>query len=179
MTDAELAVLSLVVERPRHAYEIEQVIAVRGMRDWTDIGFSSIYYLLARMEKLGLVEGHRDGTASKGPARRVYAPTADGYLAWTQGSLAALRSPHAQMPFLLGLANLSGLPRDLALEAARACQQALEDRLREVREKRRAAGEVEWFVDEALGYSEQSLLSGRNWVAGFVERFERRIEEER
>ncbi|MHB1342351.1 MAG: hypothetical protein ACYC77_09450 [Coriobacteriia bacterium] len=32
MTSAELAVISLIVERPRHAYEIEQVIIERGMR---------------------------------------------------------------------------------------------------------------------------------------------------
>jgi hypothetical protein len=51
--------------------------------------------------------------------------------------------------------------------------------LRDVREKRRAAGEVEWFVSEAFDYSEQSLLSGRDWVTGFTERFERRNEEER
>ena len=44
MTNAELAVLSLVVEAPRHGYEIEQAIAERGMREWTEIGFSSIYY---------------------------------------------------------------------------------------------------------------------------------------
>ena len=35
MTNAELAVLSLVAEKPRHGYEIEQVIEERGMRDWT------------------------------------------------------------------------------------------------------------------------------------------------
>ena len=176
MTDAELSVLSLVVECPRHAYEIEQVIAERGMRDWTDVGFSSIYYLLGKMEHAGLVEGHGDDAASKGPARRVYSPTAKGFSSWTEASLAALSTPQAKMPFLLGLANLAGLPADRALEAARACQTALDERLREVREKRRCAGEVEWFVDEVFDYSEQSLQWGRDWVAGFVKRFEQRSE---
>ena len=46
LTNAELAILSLIVEQPRHGYEIEQVIEQRGMREWTDVGFSSIYYLL-------------------------------------------------------------------------------------------------------------------------------------
>ena len=174
MTDAELAVLSLVVERPRHAYEIEHVIAERGMRDWTDVGFSSIYYLLNKMERAGLVEGHSDDTASKGPARRVYSPTAEGFLAWTEASLAALGDPRAKMPFLLGLTNLAALPEDRALEAVRACRRALDERLREVRQNRRAAGEVPWFVDEAFDYSEQSLRSGRDWVTGFVTRFEQR-----
>lgn len=176
MTNAELAVLSLVVETPRHAYEVEQVIAERGMREWTDVGFSSIYYLLGKMEHAGLVQGRSDDAASKGPARRVYSPTAKGFSAWTEASLAALSTTHAKMPFLLGLANLPGLPEDRALEAARACQTVLDDRLRAVREKRRSIGAMEWFVDEVFDYSEHSLLSGRDWVAGFVKRFEQRSE---
>lgn len=174
MTEAELAVLGLVVECPRHPYEIEQVIAERGMRDWTDVGFSSIYYLLRKMERAGLVEGSRHEAAGKGPARNVYAPTAVGYRAWVEASLEALRTPQAKMPFLLGLTGLPGLPSDRALEAVRACHTTLNERLAEVVEKRRATGEVEWFVNEALDYSEQSLRSGRDWVAGFLERFEQR-----
>ena len=51
MTNAELAILSLIGEKPRHGYDIEQVIEVRGMRDWTEIGFSSIYYILRKLEE--------------------------------------------------------------------------------------------------------------------------------
>lgn len=175
MTNAELAVLGLVVERPRHGYDIEQTIAERGMRDWTDVGFSSIYYLLGKLEKAGLVEARNDGSGGRGPARKVFAPTAEGFSAWTEASLAALSSPQAKMPFLLGLSGLPGLPAVQALEAARECLRALDERLAEVREKRSAAGQVEWFVDEVFDYSEQSLLSGRDWVAGFVARFEERV----
>ena len=168
--------MSLVVETPRHAYEIEQVVAERGMRDWTDVGFSSIYYVLGKMERAGLVEGHSDDTASKGPARRVYSPTPKGFSVWTEASLAALSTTQAKMPFLLGLANLPGLPADRALEAARACQAVLDERLRAVRAKRRSLEQVEWFVDEVFDYSEHSLQSGRDWVAAFVKRFEKRSE---
>jgi DNA-binding PadR family transcriptional regulator len=31
MTNAELAILSLIAEKPHHGYEIEQVIDARGM----------------------------------------------------------------------------------------------------------------------------------------------------
>nr|MBA3799931.1 PadR family transcriptional regulator [Geodermatophilaceae bacterium] len=44
LTPSELTVLGLIVERPRHGYDLEQVIEQRGIRQWTDIGFSSIYY---------------------------------------------------------------------------------------------------------------------------------------
>ncbi|MGD8625667.1 MAG: helix-turn-helix transcriptional regulator, partial [Anaerolineae bacterium] len=48
MTNAELAILTLVAEAPHHGYEIEQIIQERGMREWTEVGFSSIYYLLKK-----------------------------------------------------------------------------------------------------------------------------------
>lgn len=173
MTNAELAVLGLVVETPRHAYEIEQVIAERDMRNWTDVGFSSIYYLLRKMERQGLLIG-RATPGTKGPARTVYHPTTDGLVAWTEASIAALGTAQAKTPFLLGLSALGGLPEDRALDAARTCLRTLDERLAAVREKRRATGDAEWFVGEVFDYSEHSLGSAREWVAGFVRRLERR-----
>ena len=78
MTSAELAILSVVVEQPRHGYEVEQVIEARGMRDWTEIGFSSIYYLLKKAEAKGWVEQQEAITPTRGPARTVYRVTRAG-----------------------------------------------------------------------------------------------------
>ena len=39
MKNAELAILSLIAEQPRHGYDIERVIEAWGMREWTEIGF--------------------------------------------------------------------------------------------------------------------------------------------
>ena len=70
MTNAELAILSLIAEVPSHGYKIEQTIETRGMREWTEIGFSSIYYLLKKLEKAGLMESQlrplRDAALSGG-----------------------------------------------------------------------------------------------------------------
>ena len=55
LTPAELTLLGLLVEKPRHGYELEEVIAERGMREWTEIGFSSIYYLLTKLRDRGLI----------------------------------------------------------------------------------------------------------------------------
>ena len=62
LTPAELTVLGLIVEQPRHGYDLEQVIEERGIRQWTDIAFSSIYYVLAKLEKRG-----RGGGPPPGP----------------------------------------------------------------------------------------------------------------
>lgn len=175
MTNAELAVLSLVVECPRHAYEVERTVAERGMRDWTDVGFSSIYYLLRKMERAGLVEGRGDSRKGRGPARVIYAPTSAGMAAWQEASLGALATPEAKTPFLLGLSNLGGLPPERALEAARHTAAILALRLQDVRGKRQQAGEVEWFVAETFDYSERTLACASEWVAGLVERLETRM----
>ena len=39
VTDAELLLLGLVAEMPRHGYELEQIIEERGMREWTSNWF--------------------------------------------------------------------------------------------------------------------------------------------
>ena len=93
MTNAELTILSLIAEQPRHGYDIEQVIEQRGMRDWTEVGFSSIYFLLNKLEKDGMVKSRLEKSQGKGPARKVYSITAEGKRAHTQGSLAALSTP--------------------------------------------------------------------------------------
>ena len=55
MTDTEFAILGLVHEEERHGYQIEAVIEERGMREWTAVGFSSIYYLLKKLEKKAFI----------------------------------------------------------------------------------------------------------------------------
>jgi DNA-binding PadR family transcriptional regulator len=51
----EAAILGLLCEKPLYGYTIEKIIEERGMRHWTEIGFSSIYYVLKRLESRNLV----------------------------------------------------------------------------------------------------------------------------
>lgn len=71
MTDAEFAILALVHEQERYGYEIDIVSNERGMHEWTAVGFSSIYYLLNKLAKKGLVSS-RLKPAGCGAARKVY-----------------------------------------------------------------------------------------------------------
>ena len=127
MTNAELAVLSLIVEGPQHGYAIEQLIEARGMREWTDVGFSSIYYLLKKLEKEGLVRG-AIGPGERGLGRRVFHVTPEGVAAWQAGCLAALAGDAGgDRALLLGLAGLPGLDLAAALDALRHRIAALMD----------------------------------------------------
>ncbi|MDR3687061.1 MAG: helix-turn-helix transcriptional regulator [Coriobacteriia bacterium] len=176
MTDAELAVLSLVVERPRHGYDIERLIVARGMREWTDVGFSSIYYLLGKMEKAGLVEARADEPGERGPSRKVYAPTGAGFSAWEAASLHALSVPAMRSPFSLALSNLPGLSPDDALAALCEYRAQLAERLSGMKAKRDSQELLDWFVTELFDYSEQMLGAEVRWVDGLIGRMERRGE---
>jgi len=76
VTDADLVVLGLLAEQPRHGYDLEAVIQQRGIRAWTSLAFSSIYFVLNRLESRGWVLSEREGTSPKG--RRIYRPTPQG-----------------------------------------------------------------------------------------------------
>lgn len=55
ISTTEVAILGLLSDRPMYGYEIEKIIEERKMRNWTSIGFSSIYYSLNKMEKKSLL----------------------------------------------------------------------------------------------------------------------------
>ena len=55
-SDADIVVLLLLAEQPRHGYDLDRVIEQRGYRQWTSLAFSSIYYLLKRLSERGLLE---------------------------------------------------------------------------------------------------------------------------
>lgn len=111
ISNAELALLNLIAEQPRHAYEIEKVIEERNMRYWTEIGFSSIYRLLSKLEEASLLSGQLQPPEGRGPARKVYHLTPAGEKAWQEAALQNLAEPERKYSsFLLGLDNLGALP---------------------------------------------------------------------
>jgi DNA-binding PadR family transcriptional regulator len=114
MTDAELTILSLVAEAPRFGYEIQQVIDERGLREWLTIGFSSLYYLLNRLETQQLVTSQLQ-PEGRGPARKVYTITDAGRGVLQTAVSDLLRQPRSLgSGFELGLANLRALkPRQV------------------------------------------------------------------
>jgi DNA-binding PadR family transcriptional regulator len=171
LTNAELAILGLVVEKPRHGYEIEQVITERGMRDWTEIGFSSIYYVLGRLERAGLTES--SPAPGPGPARRVYAATPAGFAAWQTAALRALAVPSlVGRPFFLGLGSLPGLPSDAVVEALRSYAIALDARRTAIEARREEIAPVPWFVDAMLDYGLEMLRAENAWVRAFIDRIQ-------
>ena len=175
MTNAELAVLSLIAEKPCHGYEIEQLIVYRGMRNWTEIGFSSIYYLLKKLKGKGWVEVVDTPAEGRGPARKVYHLTQEGREVWVTSSLDALREPQpSHSSFHLGLANLPTLPVPEAVSALGHYRKILAARRDEAvrtranqREDRELPDHVEAMFDLSLTMIDAEI----GWLDGFTQRF--------
>jgi DNA-binding PadR family transcriptional regulator len=168
LTDAEMAVLSLVTETPRHGYAIEQAIEERGMRSWTDIGFSSIYYLLGKLERKGLVAS-RPGPSREGPARKEFAATARGRRALRAAVTEALAAPaRSGRALMLALSCSPMLTRSELTAAVEQRRDALHALAAEVEAAGRRGAPA--HVDEMFEYSRRLLEAELAWTDGFLAR---------
>ncbi len=77
MTQGEAIILRILATGDRHAYALDRLFDQNRMRQWADIGFSSIYSTLNKLERKKLVRSRMEPEQA-GPARRVYSLTAEG-----------------------------------------------------------------------------------------------------
>ena len=175
MTNAELAVLSLVAQQPRHGYQIEQVIEERGMRRWTEIGFSSIYFLLKKLEHGGFIEGRLEKT-ERHPARKVYRATPAGLEAFHAAIIEVLSVPQpSPRPLMLGLANLPSLSIEETLTALNQYRKHLTEK-REILSTAldNKQHSHPYFVDAMFELGLMVMQAELEWV----ERFTKQVEEQ-
>lgn len=171
LTHAELAILGLLAERPRHGYEIEQVIEQRNMREWTEIGFSSIYAALNRLEKAGRVISRLEPSPGRGPGRKVYQLSPAGYAAWQEGMLVALATPiSSPPPLLLGLSGLPALPTERARQALSTCRDQIRAQQQRLQQRRPPTGppHVQAMFDLSLRLNQVEL----EWIETFLQQME-------
>ncbi|GGQ02892.1 DNA-binding PadR family transcriptional regulator [Actinomadura coerulea] len=168
LTPAELTLLGLLVEKPRHGYELDEVIDARGMREWTEIGFSSIYYLLTRLRDRGLIAEVDAPRAGRGKARRVYGPTSEGYGACARAAEAAVAELRPVFPpLLVGLANQPVIPPERLRDALDRRAAALAEKAAAIRAARDAQPDVPGFVRATFDYALGQLAAEQQWLADY------------
>jgi DNA-binding PadR family transcriptional regulator len=173
MTNAELAVLSLIAEKPRHGYEVEQEIEARGMREWTEVGFSSIYYILKKLEREGFISSRKEQHEGRGPARVVYRTTANGRRRLERELLRALSQPtRCYSPLQIGLANLPSLPNQEAVDGLKRYRDELEARQAHVQARRASQAPLPWFVEAMFEHSLTMIRAESSWVRDFLKKME-------
>ena len=129
-SDADIVVLSLLAEQPRHGYDLDRVIEQRGYRQWTSLAFSSVYYLLKRLSERGLLEPD-EGTQGR---RTVFRVTEAGRRELRQAAGERLLTPAPPSAGVLPALNAYSRLDDPALAALLARRaEALLGRLDELR----------------------------------------------
>lgn len=134
VTLPDLVVLSLLVERPMHGYELWTELERRQVEKWASITKAHVYYSLRKLAAGGHIVPAADGDDSLGPERRVYRPGDTGrrLLANTlaHAEWATQRPPD---PFLTWMVlSWQARPRDFATQIARR-RRFLEEQLVEDR----------------------------------------------
>jgi len=168
LTPAELTLLGLLVEQPRHGYEVEEVITARGMREWTEIGFSSIYYLLGRLRDRGLITEVDSSKGGRGKARRVYGPTPEGRAECARAAEAAIAEVRPVFPpVLVGLANQPVIPPDRLRAALATRADALATQAAAVRRTADAQRDAPDFVRALFDYSLAQLDAEQAWLSAY------------
>ena len=176
LTDGELVVLSLICEQPLHGYQLEQRIAERNMRTWTDLSTSSIYYILGRLEEKGFIEKQDSSPSTRGIPRKTYRITHEGETEWTRATLSALSSPRITYTnFLMGLHNLWKVPPADALQAVQSYRLWLENDLERQRAALNSMEDVCFPVDVLFEYGFVLGEAELDFLTDLIERLEIRL----
>jgi PadR family transcriptional regulator PadR len=94
----DLCLLAVMEEGPAYGYEMTKRLRERGL---SIVGEGSIYPLLGRLEREGLVETHR-AASDGGPPRKYYRPSREGRRALESG-VAEWRAARDAVDTVLGV----------------------------------------------------------------------------
>ena len=167
LTDAELLVLGLVAEMPRHGYELDQEIERRGMREWTPIGFSSVYFVLGKLQTAGFISAKKPAGDK---ARKTFTLTAVGRRVLVKQTIASLGSYRpTYSSALLGMLHWPALEREQALDALKARGRAVGAEQRRTEQIRMQQQPLPDFVDALFDFAGRRLEAESEWITNTLE----------
>lgn len=165
-----LAILSVLVQKPMHPYEMAAVLRARGKDDDMAIKWGSLYTVVRNLEKHGLIESTGSGRTGARPERTTYRITGDGRAElkdWTRELVATpVREP---LRFTAALSVLGALDPDEAATLLRDRLTALRAQVAELRARlgRDAAGLPRLFTVETE-YELAMRVAEEKWVAALA-----------
>ena len=106
-----LAVLSCLLERPMHPYEISTTLRERGKESSIKLNYGSLYSVVESLQKHHLVEAQETVREGRRPERTVYAITPAGRDEFEDWLAELLSTPVKEFTSLeAGLSLMPGLP---------------------------------------------------------------------
>ena len=138
LTNNECVILGLIAEEPCHGYQLEQKINDRGIREWTDIAFSSIYYLLKKLEDYGYCSAETMESSDR-PAKNLYHISPAGFQVLSENIQLRLREPQVFSPDIaIALAFAALIDPAIVRKSLEVYRTELQKRYEAVQEKWRA-----------------------------------------
>jgi DNA-binding PadR family transcriptional regulator len=173
ISNLEASILGLVCEGFRYGYELDKIIDERNMRHWTEIAFSSIYYVLKRLEKKGLITSGSERVS--GRARKVYSVTPQGEDAMSEKVRELISSRHQVTdPFDLGIGNLHTLSFEEIIDGLRSYRASLDASEQFYRKRLEVMDESEWplHIRGLVTRPLAKLDAEKIWIQGYIEGLE-------
>lgn len=175
ISDLEAAILGLIYEEPQYGYQLEKTIEGWGMRNWTQIGFSSIYYVLKKLEKKELVISKLEKVEGK-PSRKVFTITELGRKTMKE-KLKDILSWNKKLinPFDLGLAYLNYLEPAEIIEYLENYRESAQGRIKflESSVKTQEQMGAPYHVIALFSRPLTSLKTEIAWVDEFIEKIKK------
>lgn len=161
-----LAVLSALVQRPMHPYQMAAVLREHGKDRNMKIKWGSLYTVVQNLEKHGLIEATDTLRQGARPERTVYAITAAGRAELVDWVRELISTPEPeQSRFVAGLSVMAVLSPD---EAAGLLRQRLAVLERELAEDRVRLAEAARDVPRLFLIEEEYELAVAEAEVGFV-----------
>lgn len=138
VTNVEMMLLELVFEKKRiSGYEINKLVNKRGYRAWADIGPTSIYQGLEKLENKGLTESYLDmEKTGRGPLPRRFQLTRSGKETLRHSIIDALKNCRERdRRFDLALAGIPVLKKETVRDSLRKRKDMLVRSAQSIREK--------------------------------------------
>lgn len=171
ISDLETAILGLLYEEPQYGYQLEKTIEGWGMRNWTQIGFSSIYYVLKKLEKKEMVTSKLEKVEGK-PSRKVFTITEFGR-ATMKETLTDLLSWNKKIlnPFDLGLAYLNYLEPQEVIDCLENYMESAQGRIKFLESSVEMQKELKapYYVVALFSRPLASLKTEMEWVKEFID----------
>jgi DNA-binding PadR family transcriptional regulator len=171
ISNKEATLLGLLSEKPKHAYEIEMDIKNRYMRYWTEISMSSVYKLLRKLEEKKLLDSEVK-LSQNNVAHRIYSLTDYGKKQFKAKLKTLVSKWHpAKYPIDVGLANLTLLDKNEAIEHLRKYAGSIDDMIKCYEELEKfLINEKCSLANVQLATRRLYMLNGeKRWITNFLD----------
>jgi DNA-binding PadR family transcriptional regulator len=167
----ELSVLSVLLERPMHPYEIQRLLRLRHKDEFLRLKKGSLYHAIRRLEEAGLIEEKETTREGARPEKTSYAITPEGEGTFGRWLRKLISTPQAEaISFAAALSFLVYLPLADAIVA-------LEDRVQRLQQKIEALDQTVALVTRRIGrifiiegeYVRAVTRAELTWTVGVIE----------